>query len=143
MSSVRVVSPEDAKNLVENGYKYLDVRSESEFEAGHPPGAVNVPLQHLGPTGLESNPEFLRVVAGNFPKDARLVVGCKAGGRSRRAVEILLAEGYTELVDFAAGWDGKRDAFGRLQPGWSRLGFPIETGLPAGRRYKDLSSLPE
>lgn len=141
MSPVRVVSPEEAKTLLAEGYKYLDVRSESEFEAGHPPEAINIPLHHLGAGGLEPNDDFARVVEANLPKNAPLVIGCKAGGRSRRAAEILVSLGYTALVDFGAGWDGKRDAFGRLQPGWSRLGFPVETGLPEDRNYGALKRL--
>jgi rhodanese-related sulfurtransferase len=138
MNPVRLVSPDEAKTLLAEGYTYLDVRSEPEFEAGHPPNALNVPLQHLGPTGPELNDDFLAVVEANLPKETRLVIGCKTGGRSRRAAEMLLAQGYTNLVDFGAGWDGKRDAFGRLQPGWCRSGLPVETGLPEGRRYADL-----
>lgn len=138
MGPVRLVSPEEAKVLLDAGHQYLDVRSEPEFEAGHPPGAFNVPLQKGGPTGLESNGDFLAVVTGNFSKDAALVVGCQSGGRSRRAAELLASCAYTNLVDMSAGWDGQRDAFGRLRPGWSRRGLPIETGLPDSKRYADL-----
>jgi rhodanese-related sulfurtransferase len=140
MSQVRVVTPEEAKALLDEGYVYLDVRSEPEFEAGHPPKALNVPLQHAAAGGLTPNEDFVSVVEANIPKDARVVIGCKAGGRSRRAAEILSAAGYENLADLSAGWDGKRDAFGRLIPGWSRQGLPVEAGLPEGGRYSTLAA---
>ncbi|MGC4070463.1 MAG: rhodanese-like domain-containing protein [Polyangiaceae bacterium] len=97
MSQVRVVTPEEAKALLDEGYVYLDVRSEPEFEAGHPPKAINVPLQHAAAGGMVPNDDFLAVVEANLAKDARVVIGCKAGGRSRRAAEILSAAGYENL----------------------------------------------
>jgi len=140
MTQPRIVTPEEAKTLLDGGARYLDVRSEPEFEAGHPPDALNIPLQHASVGGMVPNDDFVAVVEANLPKDSALVVGCKAGGRSRRAVELLVAAGYTNLVDLGPGWDGKRDAFGRLQPGWSRQGLPVETGLPEGRKYSDLAA---
>lgn len=48
--NVTTVSPEEARGLMEReGYTYIDVRSIPEFEAGHPAGAVNVPLLHVNP----------------------------------------------------------------------------------------------
>jgi rhodanese-related sulfurtransferase len=138
MSSAKVASPVEAKALLDQGYQYLDVRSEPEFEAGHPPGAFNVPLLRARDTGLETNEDFLSVVRARFPVTQPVVVGCKTGGRSRRALEILEAAGYEQLVELGPGWDGKRDAFGRQQPGWCRSGLPVECGQPAGRCYADL-----
>jgi rhodanese-related sulfurtransferase len=141
MSHVKVVSPVEAKALLDQGYQYLDVRSEAEFDAGHPPGAFNIPLLRAGAAGLETNEDFLAVVAAKFGPGMQLVVGCKSGGRSRRALEILQAAGYVNLVDLGAGWDGKRDVYGRMQPGWSRSGLPIESGQPEGRSYAELIQL--
>ena len=93
---VKRVSPDEALALMqEEGYVYLDVRSVPEFEAGHPEGAYNVPLLDMGPQGMTPNPAFLQVVQAHFPKDAKLVVGCKAGGRSLSAASLLEANGYT------------------------------------------------
>src|SRR4051812_21955325 len=44
---VKRVLPREAAALLADGWAYLDVRSIPEFEQGHPPGAVNVPLLHL------------------------------------------------------------------------------------------------
>lgn len=117
---------------------YVDVRSEPEFEAGHVPGALNVPLLHQGPAGMVANPEFLSVMQQAFGKDEKMVVGCKAGGRSKKAADQLAQAGFNELADMSAGWDGSRDAFGRPVPGWSKKELPIETGKPAGQAYADV-----
>ena len=49
----KTVTPEEAKALLDQGYVYVDVRSEQEFESGHPAGALNVPISFMGPGGLE------------------------------------------------------------------------------------------
>ncbi len=136
--ATRSVSPEEAAALLAEGYVYVDVRSEPEFEAGHVPGAFNVPLLHQGPGGMTANPEFLQVMQQAFGKAEKLVIGCKAGGRSKKATEQLAQAGFSELTDMSAGWDGSRDAFGRVVPGWSKQGLPVEPGKPAGQAYADV-----
>ena len=135
---IKSVTPEQAQELIERGSVYVDVRSEPEFEQGHPPGALNVPIAHLGPGGMTPNPEFLSVVQAAFGPNEAIVLGCKAGGRSRRAAEMLQTAGFSDVSDMAAGWDGSRDAFGRPLPGWSKRTLPVEKGLPQGQRYEDV-----
>jgi rhodanese-related sulfurtransferase len=141
MATIQRVSPADAKKLVhDEGYVYLDVRSEPEYAAGHPVGAQNVPLMHAGPGGMAPNPDFLAVVQAVYPKDAKLVVGCKAGGRSIKAAEMMANAGYTGVIDQRAGFDGPRDAFGTLtEQGWGPAGLPVET-VTAGGSYVELKA---
>ncbi len=136
--ATRSVSPEEASALLAAGYVYVDVRSEPEFEAGHVPGALNVPLLNQGPGGMTPNPEFLAVMQQAFGKAEKMVIGCKAGGRSNKAADQLAQAGFSELTEMSAGWDGSRDAFGRVVPGWSKQGLPIEPGTPAGQAYADV-----
>jgi rhodanese-related sulfurtransferase len=132
---VRRVSAEDAKALIDyEGYVYVDVRSVPEFEAGHPDGAYNVPLAHLGPAGMTPNPDFLSVMEKSFAKDARLVVGCKSGGRSLQAAWILQSAGFTNLVDQRAGFDAAPGG----EPGWSPTCLPTSKTAVSGRAYEDL-----
>ena len=74
MTTPKRVSPAEAKELLEQGYLYVDVRSEPEFAEAHPLAAVNVPLLHLGAGGMSPNPDFLSVMTAAFPKDTKLVV---------------------------------------------------------------------
>src|SRR5216684_1244626 len=103
------ISPKEAKELMDEGCIYVDVRSEPECEQGYPSGAVNIPLMHAGPSGMMPNPDFLQVVEAVLPKDSRLVIGCQAGGRSLRAVQLLESAGYGQVVDQRAGYGGGRD----------------------------------
>ncbi len=129
------ISPEDAKRRLDDGWIYLDVRSVPEFEQGHPAGAYNIPLMHMGAGGMEPNPEFMSVVERTFPRDAKLVIGCKSGGRSLRAAEMMSAAGFTNVVDQRAGWGGAREAFGQL----TAAGLPTATQGEAGRTWDELS----
>lgn len=139
MSDIKRISPLEARDKLAEGWVYVDVRTVEEFEAGHPAGALNAPIALSGAGGMQPNTDFVRVMNAAFPKDARIVVGCKAGGRSLRAAQVLAAEGFTNLVDQRAGWDGARDAFGQLaEPGWLRAGLPVEQGQPSGRSWTDL-----
>jgi rhodanese-related sulfurtransferase len=139
--SVKRVSPEEAKALIDTeGYVYVDVRSQPEFQAGHPMGACNVPLMHMGPEGMSANPEFLSVMEKAFPKDAKLVLGCKAGGRSMRAASILESAGYAHVVDQRAGFEGAMEpGTGRVvEPGWRPKGLPVSQECPPEHAYEGL-----
>jgi rhodanese-related sulfurtransferase len=139
---VERISPEEALGRMnDDGYVYVDVRSVPEFEAGHPKGAYNVPLSHHGPGGMRPNPEFLAIVEASFPKDAKLIVGCKMGGRSAKAAQVLEQAGYVNLLDQTAGFDGQRDPFGQVKvPGWGPSGLPTATEAEPGRSWEALAA---
>jgi rhodanese-related sulfurtransferase len=63
----------------------LDVREADEWEAGHAPEAVHVPLSELMNR------------AGEVPEDRDVYVVCKAGGRSQQAVQYLNQIGRTSV----------------------------------------------
>jgi rhodanese-related sulfurtransferase len=138
LADIKAVTPEEAAELLKQGHVYVDVRSEPEFEEGHPEGALNVPLLNAGPVGLAPNPDFLSVMESAFGKGEPLVIGCKAGGRSKRASEMLAKAGFSSLSDQIAGFDAGKDAFGRAIPGWSRTALPVGKGKPAGQSYADV-----
>lgn len=118
MSAPNRISPAEAlAKMSDEGFTYVDVRTEEEFAAGRPKGAVNVPI----------GDGFVAAMEARFAKDAKIIVGCKAGGRSAKAAQALAAAGFTNVLDQRAGWDGARGAFGEIsEPGWSRLGLPAE-----------------
>ena len=139
--SYRTVDPTEGKSLVEDGWTYLDVRTVDEFEAGHAPGAFNVPFavidRELG--RMVPNPDFCGVVKKNFDASATLVVACAAGGRSMHACEALAGEGYTQLVNMHGGFSGARDQAGNiLQDGWEALGLPTTDEADPERTYDSL-----
>src|SRR5262245_57785208 len=109
-------------------YLYLDVRSVPEFADGHPPKAINIPIMDFVPgRGMTPNPDFVQEVDAQIPKDAKIIVGCRSGGRSARACEIMEKMGYSNCANMRGGFVGAADHMGRLvEPGWSLLELPIE-----------------
>jgi len=134
------VVPKEAAALLEEGWAYLDVRSIPEFDDGHPVGASNVPLLHLHNGRMAPNPDFQPVVEASFAKDAKIVVGCKAGGRSLQAATLMESAGYTNVVDMRGGYHGERDGFGRVSVlGWAAEGLPVETVAAPEKTYETLA----
>jgi rhodanese-related sulfurtransferase len=76
----------------------LDVREQDEWDAGHAPGAVHIPLGEL-PSRLGELPD---TDAGT------LAVACRGGGRSSRAVAWLSQQGF-DVANLDGGmkaWQG-------------------------------------
>jgi len=131
VSNVLLVSPDEARELLQRGYTYVDVRSEPEFALGRPPRACNVPWQRVEGDRLVDNSDFAIVMQSSFGATEPLIIGCRSGSRSRAAVECLRRLGFTHLAQLSHGFEGARDAFGRRLPGWRDSGLAIERGEPA------------
>jgi rhodanese-related sulfurtransferase len=90
---VTLVSPQALHMMmVSQRVALIDVREPSEFSAGHIDGAVLMPLSTL-------NAEYTKL-----PKDVSLVVYCRSGVRSAKAVAFLLAHGYGRAVSLDGGY---------------------------------------
>lgn len=90
-SMVDEVGPEEAKRLLEEAqYRLLDCRYDMEYEESRIPGARLIPL-HL-----------LRFQVHELDPDARYVVYCRSGRRSKAAA-FLLRERNIEAVSLAGG----------------------------------------
>jgi rhodanese-related sulfurtransferase len=121
---------------------YLDVRTVPEFDAGHPPAALNIPVVVPNPAlrKMVPNPDFLPTVEAILPKDAKIIVGCMSGGRSQVAAEVLEDAGYQHVANLQGGFGGARDQMGRLLvPGWQDHGLPEESGDGGEGSYENLS----
>lgn len=78
---IDIVSLKEIEN--QSNVLIIDVRSADEFEEGHIPLAVNIPLETI--------PQSLKDIA----TDTQIVTACgRGGGRSRKALEIILSQGY-------------------------------------------------
>ncbi|MEP7325904.1 MAG: rhodanese-like domain-containing protein [Gemmatimonadota bacterium] len=81
----------------------IDVRGESEWEAGHINGAQHIPLGYL----VERMDEV--------PRDRPVVVHCQGGGRSHIGTSLLQAQGYQNVSNLTGGMGA-----------WEAAGLPVE-----------------
>jgi len=141
---MKEVNPQQAYELMEDdqGIIYLDVRSVPEFDAGHPPGAINIPLLHFTPgLGMSPNQDFQSVVEATLPKEAKIIVGCKSGGRSATACQIMSQLGYQDVTNMRGGFGGAADMMGRVvEPGWAMLELPVSIEAADGADYESLAA---
>ncbi|MFA7314397.1 MAG: rhodanese-like domain-containing protein [Candidatus Magasanikbacteria bacterium] len=72
----------------------LDVRSKSEYEEGHIPGSLLVPLDIL-------EKEFLNKLTD---KSETIVCVCHSGTRSALATNFLESQGYTNVYNLVGGF---------------------------------------
>jgi rhodanese-related sulfurtransferase len=142
--AVKEITPQQAHDILENDKEsvYIDVRTEREFNAGHPKGAVNIPVALLDPArGMVINPNFVSVVERNFSKDKKIIVGCQAGPRSNAAAGLLQQAGYQDLSNVIGGFGGMRDPLGNVVAlGWSGLGLPVSQDNGEGVSYQSLAT---
>lgn len=132
--TIKHVTVHQAREQQSGGAVYLDVRSIPEFEQGHPAGAFNVPLLHLDPASgqMRPNPDFLPVVRANFPPDTAMVIGCKMGGRSQQACELLSSAGYHDVANVMGGFSGAPQMG---MKGWAQEGLPVDTTASPAHDY--------
>ncbi len=100
---VEHVDPSRAMAMVRDGAFLLDVRQQDEWDAGHAPDAVFLPLGELSDRHTE------------LPIDQPIVVICRSGGRSTKAAEALVGAGYN-AVNLAGGMQA-----------WAADGLPCVT----------------
>jgi len=139
--AIRQVTPPQAQTLLQSGSTYIDVRTEAEFAAGHPAGAVNIPIAVPDArTGqMAINPDFVPTVQAHYAAGAALVIGCQSGMRSQRAAEVLEHAGFSNVVNMQGGFGGARDASGRVTvPGWKDSNLPLCTACAPEATYAAL-----
>lgn len=85
-----MISVDDVKMIIENyeneeDVYIVDVREKTEYKSGHLKNAINLPLSILETIGLD--------------KDAKIIVYCQSGRRSKEAQLRLKDLGYVEVYD--------------------------------------------
>lgn len=97
-----------------NAVTLVDIRPVAAYYyLGHPKMAFNVP--YLFWTGkwdeekksysFARNSKFPQAMSAKFKKDQKIMVLSKAGVRSAQAIEMLAAEGFTNLYNITDGFD--------------------------------------
>jgi rhodanese-related sulfurtransferase len=141
---VKDISPQEAFDALQQDAQavYIDVRTVEEFAAGHPEGAVNIPIALHDPAqGMVYNQDFVEVVESHFAKDRKLLLGCKAGPRSNSAANLLEQQGYQDVASVRGGFGGMRDPYGQVVvEGWEGLGLPVSQDNGEGTSYESLAA---
>jgi len=90
--SLPEISVQELEAMRNAGDKFflLDVRNQDEYQTANLGGHL-IPLSEL-PTRLDE-----------LKKDQPIVVHCQAGGRSSRAVEYLLQQGFSDVCNLRGG----------------------------------------
>ncbi|MFN0057233.1 MAG: rhodanese-like domain-containing protein [Planctomycetota bacterium] len=127
--TVKRIDPDRAHELLDSsqGFVYVDVRTESEFQECHIPDSKNVPYMVRGPggIGLQLNRDFVQTMSNQFDLGDKLILGCAKGGRSTRASEQLAEAGFRNIYDMRGGIIGETDPFGNVTfAGWGSRGLP-------------------
>ncbi len=97
---VRISAAEaQAKLQSDNKTVILDVRSQAEYDAGHLPGALLLPVFSIKKNAPDLLPD----------QSAQILVYCQTGARSAHAAKKLLSMGYEHIFDFGgiSGWPGE------------------------------------
>jgi hydroxyacylglutathione hydrolase len=100
-------SPALAAELETGSVEVVDVRSRSEWAAGHLAGARHIPLGELT--------DHLK----ELPRDGALVVHCQSGTRSAIAASLLQAHGFQNVRNLVGGFAD-----------WQRKGLAVERSEP-------------
>ena len=87
------ISQEEAKQMMDQleDVAILDVREQDEFDSGHIPGAI------LLPVGTIAEDSAAAVIPR---KDTPVLVYCRSGNRSKTASDALVKLGYTQVYEF-------------------------------------------
>jgi rhodanese-related sulfurtransferase len=94
-STPKEISRAEAREMLDKGAQLVDVRADHEWETGHLPGAVHIPLADL-PAHLDE-----------IDKDRPVIFYCRGGNRSSMATAALVEAGYdaAKLSEGAVGWE--------------------------------------
>ena len=90
--SYQQITQEEAKEMMDTQEVIiLDVREQDEYDSGHIPGAVLLPVGSIDEdTAAEVIPET----------DSTVLVYCRSGNRSKTASSALAELGYTNIYEF-------------------------------------------
>ena len=94
------ITSDEAKKMMETQKAIVvDVRTLEEYNEGHIPNAISVPLETIeneAETKLKN-------------KDDLILVYCRSGRQSREAALKLIEKGYTNVIDFGGikDWNGE------------------------------------
>lgn len=95
----------------------IDCRTPEEYTfIGHAPMAYNIPAKFVSHEydskkktyKMKDNPAFVAEVKKRFKKNETLMLMCRSGSRSAKAVNLLAAAGYQNVYNIYDGFEGDK-----------------------------------
>jgi rhodanese-related sulfurtransferase len=119
LANAIVISAEEVENLIKSKAKVFDVRNELEYEAGHIPGAINIPYKEKSQKSVDfdSSLDKFDTKKLSVDKDTQIIIYCNGETcwKSFKASTALVKAGYKKVAWFRGG-----------MPEWERKRFPVE-----------------
>lgn len=89
MGNTNSVNSQEAKKLLTNNFFdiILDVRTDGEWNEGHHPNAVHIPLDKVEKKFISKYPDV----------NTKILIYCRSGARASNAGQIINSQGYTNV----------------------------------------------
>ena len=102
--TIKHINSSQLKKRIDNGDKItlIDCREENEWNEGHISQAKLFPLS-----------DFSRFMGEMENKDTEIIIHCRMGGRSMKALLLLEEQGFKNLTNLDGGFSS-----------WKELGYP-------------------
>ena len=98
-ANVPTISPEEAREYLTNSnYQFIDVRTDGEYDSGHIPNSIHIPLHQIQD----------RMSEIDSLKNKNIIAYCRSGARSSKATKILVKAGF-DVLNLSGGvlsWKG-------------------------------------
>lgn len=115
VAGAETINSQKAKQLFDKGAFFIDVRKDSDFEAGRIPGALHLEYSDVDPNKRLLSSKTLE--ENKVSKDSDIVFYCNGihCARSSIAAKLSLEWGYKKVYYYRLGF-----------PDWRLNGFPFE-----------------
>ena len=98
-ANVPTISSDEAREyLTDSNYQFIDVRTDGEYDSGHIPNSIHIPLHQIQD----------RMSEIDSLKNKNIIAYCRSGARSSKATKILVKAGF-DVLNLSGGvlsWKG-------------------------------------
>lgn len=101
MAMAKYISVDIDKNVMsDNSIQIIDIRTPNEWKQGVLKGAI---LVNLTDNNGEFNEKFLENIKEKIDPNKKIAIICRSGVRSLRASELLVQNGYKDVINLSGG----------------------------------------
>lgn len=101
MAMAKYISVDIDKSVMsDNSIQIIDIRTPNEWKQGVLKGAI---LVNLTDNNGEFNEKFLENIKEKIDPNKKIAIICRSGARSLRASELLVQNGYKDVINLSGG----------------------------------------